>query len=196
MYEHKKNPGKKRFHVNGFALSLTLKQRLEAYCLAYSLTRILVAREIVCYTAVFRVVTQRSSPGGELRDDCKNSCVADYQRNRMCFSGFDQVFLKDGPLEITGGWGDEFFLKARLSAGIFSRAYNLLFLGITACRIFFRQVSLAGIFVLGIVTPPVVISNGPPLRSYLFRFFIPLKNSNNVAFTRLLKQIGLLLENV
>ena len=40
----------------------------------------------------------------------------------------------------------EFFSKARLSAGIFSRAYDLLFLGITACRIFFTQVSLAGIF--------------------------------------------------
>ena len=31
----------------------------------------------------------------------------------------------------------QFFLKARLSAGIFSRAYDLLVLGITACRIFF-----------------------------------------------------------
>ena len=35
---------------------------------------------IVCYTAVFSVVTQRSSPlwGGALRDDTKNACVADY----------------------------------------------------------------------------------------------------------------------
>ena len=37
---------------------------------------------LVCYTAVFRVVTQRSSPlplwGGALRDDTKNGCVADY----------------------------------------------------------------------------------------------------------------------
>ena len=34
---------------------------------------------IVCYTAVFRVVTQRSSPlrGGALRDETKNGCVAD-----------------------------------------------------------------------------------------------------------------------
>ena len=30
---------------------------------------------VVCYTAVFSVVTQRSSP---LRDDTKNGCVADY----------------------------------------------------------------------------------------------------------------------
>ena len=85
-----------------------------------------------------------------------------------------------------GGGGVEFFLKARLLAGIFSRAYNLFFLDKFPLQEFF----------LGIVTPPVFISNGPPLRSCLFRFFIPLKNSNNVAFTRLLKQIGLLLENV
>ena len=30
---------------------------------------------LVCYTAVFSVVTQR---GGALRDDTKNGCVADY----------------------------------------------------------------------------------------------------------------------
>ena len=33
---------------------------------------------LVCYTAVFSVVTQRSSWGGALRDDTKNGCVADY----------------------------------------------------------------------------------------------------------------------
>ena len=43
---------------------------------------------VVCYTAVFRVVTRRSSPGGGLRDDSKNGCVSDYQRNRMCVSRF------------------------------------------------------------------------------------------------------------
>ena len=32
---------------------------------------------LVCYTAVFSVVMQRSSPGGALRDDTKNGCVAD-----------------------------------------------------------------------------------------------------------------------
>ena len=32
---------------------------------------------IVCYTAVFSVVTQRLG-GGALRDDTKNGCVADY----------------------------------------------------------------------------------------------------------------------
>ena len=37
-----------------------------------------VEAELVCYTAVFSVVTQRSSPqGGALRDDTKNGCVAD-----------------------------------------------------------------------------------------------------------------------
>ena len=34
-------------------------------------------RLLVCYTAVFRVVTQRSSPLEALRDDTKNGCVAD-----------------------------------------------------------------------------------------------------------------------
>ena len=40
---------------------------------------------IVCYTAVFSVVTQRSSPlvGGALRDDTKNCCVADYMFGRL-----------------------------------------------------------------------------------------------------------------
>ena len=33
---------------------------------------------LVCYTAVFSVVTQCSSPEGALRDDTKNGCVADY----------------------------------------------------------------------------------------------------------------------
>ena len=32
---------------------------------------------VVCYTAVFSVVTQRSSPLEALRDDTKNGCVAD-----------------------------------------------------------------------------------------------------------------------
>ena len=40
-----------------------------------------MAMALVCYTAVFNVVTQRSSPHlweGALRDDTKNGCVADY----------------------------------------------------------------------------------------------------------------------
>ena len=40
--------------------------------------------EIVCYTAVFSVVTQRSVPQawGALRDDTKNGFVADYVRDQ------------------------------------------------------------------------------------------------------------------
>ena len=34
------------------------------------------------YTAVFSVVTQRSSPQRALRDDTKNDCVADYDLKR------------------------------------------------------------------------------------------------------------------
>ena len=34
--------------------------------------------DIVCYTAVFSVVTQQKKRGGALRDDTKNGCVADY----------------------------------------------------------------------------------------------------------------------
>ena len=38
------------------------------------------ANVVVCYTAVFIVVTQHSSPvGGALLDDLKNGCVADYE---------------------------------------------------------------------------------------------------------------------
>ena len=39
-----------------------------------------VAGGLLCYTAVFRVLTQCSSPqwGGALRDDTKNGCVADW----------------------------------------------------------------------------------------------------------------------
>ena len=40
---------------------------------------------VVCYTAVFSAVTQRSSPlvGGALRDHTKNGCVADYMFGRL-----------------------------------------------------------------------------------------------------------------
>ena len=36
------------------------------------------SQTLVCYTAVFRVVTSLSLWGGALRDDTKNGCVADY----------------------------------------------------------------------------------------------------------------------
>ena len=38
---------------------------------------------MVCYTAVFSVVTQRSSPLGALRDDTKNGRIADYHPRGM-----------------------------------------------------------------------------------------------------------------
>ena len=38
---------------------------------------------MVCYTAVFSVVTQRSFPLGALRDDTKNGRIADYHPRGM-----------------------------------------------------------------------------------------------------------------
>ena len=50
-------------------------------CLAQIFSANKITIPLVCYTAVFSVVTQRSSPGGggggELLDDTKNGCVAD-----------------------------------------------------------------------------------------------------------------------
>ena len=86
--------------------------------------------------------------------------------------------FRGGLLEIIGaGWGGggvggwvvkkfwckNFFNKPGCLQESFSRAYNSLFLGITACKIFFRHVSLAGIFCGGTVSPPPVISSGPSL---------------------------------
>ena len=42
-------------------------------------------RNLVCYTAVFSVVTQSSLWGGALRDDTKNGCVADYTKSCAFF---------------------------------------------------------------------------------------------------------------
>ena len=68
---------------------------------------------LVCYTAVFSVVTQRSSPlwGGALRDDTKNCCVADlrllslfksyYQRRNYALQSKDSHYLLDRK---TLGW--------------------------------------------------------------------------------------------
>ena len=66
----------------------------------------------------------------------------------------EESFIRDGPLETTGEggggvknfWWMNFLKKPACLQEFFSRAYDLLFLGITACRIFFRPVSLAGIF--------------------------------------------------
>ena len=47
------------------------------------LRRLKTIPDIVCYTGVFCVVTQRSSLGA-LRDDTKNGCVADYTGSGFC----------------------------------------------------------------------------------------------------------------
>ena len=51
-----------------------------SWLLHLSAASLLMHMILVCYTAVFSVVTQRSSPqwGGTLHDDSKNGCVADY----------------------------------------------------------------------------------------------------------------------
>ena len=59
--------------------------------------------------------------------------------------GWTDVYLflfRDGPLEITGGrvknvWCMNFFKKPACLQEFFSRAYDLLFFGITACRNFY-----------------------------------------------------------
>lgn len=45
---------------------------------------------IVCYTAVLRVVTQRS---GALRDETKNGCVADYWHVEFQISKFQAAIF-------------------------------------------------------------------------------------------------------
>ena len=79
-------------YLNAFSFSLEkykLQRTITSTILVrnFSFTSFLVyafcwsfAMALVCYTAVFRVVTQRSSPtrGGALHDDTKNRCVADY----------------------------------------------------------------------------------------------------------------------
>ena len=51
---------------------------------------LLFMRMIVCYTAVFSVVTQRSLA---LRDDTKNGCVADYENEGPLLSQIKQALL-------------------------------------------------------------------------------------------------------
>ena len=67
-------------------------------------------------------------------------------------------------------WCKTFFLKPACLLEFFSRTYDLLFLGVTASRIIFRQVCLAGnffFFFLELVTPLPVISNGASLSTSL-----------------------------
>ena len=68
--------------------------------------------------------------------------------------GWTDIYLflfRDGPLEITGGrvknvWCMNFFLKPACLQEFFSRAYDLFFLDITACRIFLDKFPLQEFF--------------------------------------------------
>ena len=61
----------------------------------YRANIISITLPVVCYTAVFSVVTQRSSQGA-LRDDTKNGCVADYSSCRK--DQFTVLNLKCGKI--------------------------------------------------------------------------------------------------
>ena len=63
----------------GFYLSVPWLQR---FVFEYLGWKNLASHAVVCYTAVFSVVKQRSLWGGALRDDTKNGYVADYPRRR------------------------------------------------------------------------------------------------------------------
>ena len=54
------------------------KHELGTTNMLYSPIKKIGILHLVCYTAVFSVVTQRSSPQRALCDDTKNGCVADY----------------------------------------------------------------------------------------------------------------------
>ena len=59
-------------------MTFFLGQVVHAYLLLRERDFLSLAQVVVCYTAVFSVVTQRSplSGQGALRDDTKNGCVA------------------------------------------------------------------------------------------------------------------------
>ena len=54
-----------------------------------------VRNRVVCFTTVLCVVTQRSSSsrGGELRDDTKNGCEADYEQGELTPQDYFLVFF-------------------------------------------------------------------------------------------------------
>ena len=70
---------------------------------------------LVCYTAVFSVVTQCSSPGA-LRDDTKNGCVADYQFPE-CMS-----FLAPSQTTLQANFKDDGFCGLIFAVCIYLRA--------------------------------------------------------------------------
>ena len=68
-------------------------------------------------------------------------------RSDKSFTDIYLFLFRDGPLEITGGrvknvWCINFFKKPACLQEFFSRAYDLLFFGITACRIFLDKFPL------------------------------------------------------
>ena len=75
--------------------------------------------------------------------------------------GWTDIYLflfRDGPLEITGGrvknvWCMNFLKKPACLQEFFSRAYDLLFLGITACMIFLDKFPLHEFFLGGELSP-------------------------------------------
>ena len=71
---------------------------------------------LVCYTAVFSVVTKRSSPleGGALRDDTKNGCVADY-RGVWVSRQNSRLFLQLAERRFAHIRGEKFFSKSFFS---------------------------------------------------------------------------------
>ena len=56
---------------------------------------------LVCYTAVFGVVTQHSSRG-TLRDDTKNGCVGDYYLSNFDEYKYNQIQVKQIILKDSG----------------------------------------------------------------------------------------------
>ena len=99
---------------------------------------------VVCYTAVFGVVTQR---GGVLRDVTKNGCVADYHegdtfiyprlhqqnqsvgtRNNVEYNGFIVPLKKNYFLLVTGAPHQNYCIRVFISCGptpnLFSFAYT------------------------------------------------------------------------
>ena len=85
--------------------------------------------------------------------------------------GWTDIYLflfRDGPSEIIGGrvknvWCLNFLKKPACLQEFFFQGIWLIAFRYHRLQDFFRQVSLAEIFLGGIVTPPSVISNGPSL---------------------------------
>ena len=81
---------------------------------------VLTTERIVCYTAVFSVVTHRSPPSHlgviGLRDDTKNACVADYWKKR-CWKVWT-----DTCIYINACWNDKWQRKTGRTTMVLTRA--------------------------------------------------------------------------